>query len=214
MTNLIRSDFVLTKKYIIVLLATCLIFPFAMDFDVRPGSGDVTGTMVLLITTVYFGYFCLQYLMAKESEFHGAVALLGASPYTRTQLVISKYLFALLLCACSFGLYWLETLWAPALRGVTPLGTAAVFCMGVALPTGVYIPLVYRFGYDKTRLLAFAVIVLTPFLVAQLGHSTDVFQFLQLPAPVLTGVFWAAGAAVLAVSMVLSVHFFSRAELA
>lgn len=213
MVHLLRNYLVITRKYVLVLLAVCFVLPYSLGSDLPGEIAGTQGTMILLICSIYAGFFCLVYLSGKESQHHSAVALLSVTPYTRAELVVSKYVFALLLSGAAALICGLQSLWMPVLRGITPLAASAVFFVTV-LTISVYLPLIYQFGYDKTRLIAFAVIALTPFLVSLLEQNAAAFSALQLPAPQLTAGLWAGGVLLLASSAWLSVRSFSRAELA
>lgn len=211
--HLLCNYLILAKKYVLVLLAVCVVLPYGLGADLPGDAAGAQGTMILLICMVYAGFFCLTYLMGKENQHHSAVALLSVTPYTRAQIVLSKYLFSLLLSGAAAGICALQSLWVPVLRGITPLGASAVFFI-IALAIGVYLPLIYRFGYDKTRLIAFAVIVLTPFLTSLMEKNAAAFSSLQISAPLLTVSLLAGSILILAGSALLSVRSFSRAELA
>lgn len=211
MLGLLYKNFLVTRTYVLLLLAASAVMAFYLGqaFEIT----DYGSSLALLVCAIYVPFCCLMDLTRKDSEFHGAVALVGASPHTRSAMVISTYLYAFLLYAAAWGIFAVEALLVPQLQGVSPLAAAAVFLV-LSVLVGILLPLVYTFGYDRTRLSFALVILATPFLTARLGTSSDIPGKLQATEPGLTAVFWLAGSAVLAVSAFLSIRAFSRAELA
>lgn len=212
--HLITNDIVLTRKYLLVLLAVGIILPFglASDSSAATSMPGIVGIVTLLLMCVYSGCFCLSYLMSQLRRHHSALALLCVTPYSRSQIVVSTYLFGLLVPVAACLLFCAETLFVPSLRGVTPLGVAAI-AFTTLLTISVYLPLVYRFGYDATRLVIFLAIGLFPFLSAYLDKYTTFWRSLLVSAPVLTPLLWTAGVVLYILSMWLSIRIFRKKEL-
>lgn len=211
MLGLLYKNFLVTRTYVLLLLAASGLMAFYLGQSfVSTGYGSA---MALLICAIYVPFCCLMDLTRKESEFHGAVALVGASPHTRAAMVISTYLYAFLLYGAAWLIFAVEAIFVPELQGVSPLAAAAIFFV-LSVLVGILLPFIYLFGYDRTR-LSFAVVILaTPFLVARLGSSTDIPAQLQGADPGLAAALWAGGCAVLTASVFFSIRVFSRAELA
>lgn len=211
MLGLLYKDFVVTKRYVLLLLPACAVM--ALFLGQSFGEVENRGSMVLMICSVYVPFCCLMDLTRKESEYHGAVALVGAAPFSRAAMVASTYLYAFIMYGLAWLIFAVEALFVPALRGVSPLAAAAVFFVLCVL-VGILLPLNYRFGFDRTRLIYVGVILVTPFLVARLGGSTNLPAQLQADNPLLTALLWGGGCAVLTVSLLLSIWAFSRTDLA
>lgn len=211
MLGLLYKNFVVTKSYVLLLLPACAVM--ALFLGESFGEVEYRGTMILMICAVYVPFCCLMDLTRKDSEYHGAVALVGATPLPRAAMVASTYLYAFIMYGLAWLIFSVEALFVPALSGVSPLAAAAVFFVLCVL-VGILLPLHYLLGFDRTRLIYVGVILATPFLIARLGGSTDLPAQLQADDPLMTALFWGGGCAVLAVSLLLSVRAFSRAELA
>ena len=211
MLGLIYKDIIITRKYLLFMLAACIIIPLVLADSF--GQNPYASPLVLLVCALYGVFFCLMDLSRKESEFHSAMALIGAAPYPRTLMVISTYLFALILFAGACCLYAVEAVFVPQLRQISPLAASAVFFIVAAL-VSILLTLIYTLGYNKTRYVFSFIILLTPFLVAYIGENTSFSMFLQISNPWLTAAFWAASALILSVSVFLSIRSYSRAELA
>lgn len=213
MFALLYKDFVLTKRYVLLMLAVCVAIPLLMRHSF--GDSSFTGTLLLLICSVYMSYMCLMDLARKENEYHSAVALVGAASYSRMAMVLSTYVYALLLIAAAGLIFAVEALFVPQLRSISPAAAGAVFFV-VSVLVGVLLPLIYAFGFDKIRLVFTAVpvgIVFLPTLAAKLSQS-GTLPLPQIGEAALAVLLWGAGSLVLALSALLSVRIFSRTELA
>lgn len=212
--HLMLKDLLIVKKYVLlVLLVAVAVPPFLLwrNPELAAALGNVF--------SVVFGVFLtLMYLGEKENKYTKATLLLAATPYPRKWMVVSKYLVSLLMfCACTC-IFWLETLIFPALGGFNALLSAVLFSI-VSLFLALYLPLHYKIGYENTKYAFVVVIMATPILTGALDQMPQVGRaFAALAAtvapPLLYTAFVLAGLAVLAVSAVLSVRFFERADLA
>ena len=80
---------------------------------------------------------------------------------------------------------------------------------------GIYLPVQYKFGYEKTK-FAFAVIMASPFILPQLLRMNKldlVFFFDYSPILIYAGVILIS-LVVLAISAFLSMKFYDKADLA
>lgn len=159
--HLIRKDFLLVKKYWLVMLVCAFGIPLFIQTRTNLPGANFMG---FFLSTVYIQYILFNFVSLNESKYKGTV-LLCALPYTRKAVVVSKYAFLGVIFLAS----WLvNVLLAAALPGIVHFPgffTAGMTGFIVSILFGILIPIQYRFGYEKSRFM-FAMTVFTlPFIL-------------------------------------------------
>ena len=95
-----------------------------------------------------------------------ASTLLCALPFSRKNIVLSKYIFCILIYLACCLIFGIETLIFPQLRSIGYKVPILLF-MVVSLFLGVYLPAQYKLGYEKTKLFFVVLIMASPFIFAQ-----------------------------------------------
>lgn len=171
--NLVRKDLIIAKKYLLIMLVFAVVGPIFISSKLNfPNAGFIS----FLLTVLFVEYIMFNSVSLVEDKYKGS-ALLCATPYTRTTLVQSKYLFVFVLFIISLMIYTITSL-------IEPLGLEKlnVYAVGISLLTlsiffGILIPLQFKFGYEKTKYIFFGVVFLTPFIlpyVAQFFQSHNI----------------------------------------
>lgn len=94
--NLVMKDFLLVKKYFLILLVFAAIAPIYLSSQLQLNDG---GLVSFLLTVILMEYILFGTVSKFEDQYKGA-ALLCATPYTRSAFVKAKYLFSF----CNFYL--------------------------------------------------------------------------------------------------------------
>nr|UWI50737.1 ABC-2 transporter permease [Clostridioides difficile] len=158
--HLIKKDFLIVKKYVLIVLAVCVIFPIFLIWRLP----EYAGVMGYILTTIFSIFMLLQYVSLKESQYPKASTLLCATPYPRKMLVLAKYAFCLIVfCACSF-IFWIETLFLPQL-GVFHFEMLVMMLLVMSVFLGIYLPVQYKLGYEKTKFFFGVIIMGSPFIL-------------------------------------------------
>lgn len=201
MSALILKDFYVMWKQTKVLLIIILVF------SCLPGAFYPT---FAVIYAAILPYSAMAYDERSKWD-----QLAGMLPYADRDIVLGKYLFGYLSIAVAAGLSLviqtaLTLFWDRASDNLSPLSTIPLaMCVGVcvlALP----LPLMFRFGVEKGRLVMFLIIFLvcgsTGVLTGISSDSLDGGYYLSLALPA------AALAAVVltAVSIPLSLRLYRR----
>lgn len=209
--HLVKKDFLIVKKYVLIMLVVAIAIPPVMLWR-APEYGGVMG---FILSVIFAVFMLLQYVSLKEYQCPKASALLCAAPFPRRFLVLSKYIFCMLIYAICCLIFGIETMAAPQL-GTLRLDTVALMFLVTAIVIGFYLPLQYKLGYEKTK-FAFAVIIIaSPVIVAALLKMEHInFDALLMASPILiySGMIL-AGIIVLTISTCLSVKFYSETDLA
>lgn len=210
--QLVKKDFLIVKKYVLLMFLVCLVIPPFMLWRVP----QYAGAMGFVLSGIFASFMLFQYSSMKECQYPKAAALLCAAPYPRKYLVLSKYIFCLIIYVACCGIFWAETLVLPGLGGFHAVLPALLFFV-LAVFFGIYLPVQYKLGYEKTKFIFILVIMATPFLLPQLlklNHSAGPAPWSVVPAPVLCGAAFLLGLALLAVSALISIRLYARTDLA
>lgn len=209
--HLIKKDIVIVKKYALLMLAVAVALP-PFILSRLPRYASVLGFMLSVIYTVFM---LLQYVSMKENQFPKAATLLCATPFSRRMMVLSRYLFCMAIYAACCVIYGIETLVFPGL-GAFDMQLPVFMFLIVSVIIGVYLPMHYKLGYEKTKLVLMVFIIASPYLLPLIlkmaGPNPD---FLSLLSPVLVyGFAIPFGFIFLTVSFLLSVKLYDNADLA
>ncbi|WP_256761295.1 ABC-2 transporter permease [Cohnella sp. WQ 127256] len=158
--NLVIKDFIIAKKYLVFMLVFAIVGPIFITSKLELNNG---GFISFVVTALYSLYILFNTVSMSEDKYKGS-ALLCATPYTRSSLVKAKYLFICVLFICSVAVYTMVSYIVPELLGrlnITNIGLAFLI---VTVFFGILIPVQFRFGFEKTKFIAFIVVFLTPFI--------------------------------------------------
>lgn len=166
--NLIRKDMILIRKYIYIMIACAIIAPSLLYKNAKvsaemQGYMGITIFFIVLFITVLF--LSNSVSMAEEKYKKGCIYLC-TTPYTRTQMVISRYLFTYII----FGAYCLlyEATHLLFSEYTIKLTTEVILCslLCISLFRGILIPLEYRYGYEKAKYIITFLIIGVPFVAS------------------------------------------------
>lgn len=160
-------------------------------------------------------FMLLQYVSLKEYQFPKATTLLCATPFSRKAIVSSKYIFCMAIYAICCIVFELETLFMPGL-GTSDIKLFAFMFLIVSVFIGIYLPIQYKFGYEKTKFAFGVIIMASPFILPLLMRAGSLnLNFLSMFSPYLVyGGIVLIGFAILALSASLSIKIYDKADLA
>lgn len=160
--QLIKKDFLIVKKCVLLMAALCLGFPVLMLWQ----EPEYAGLPAFVLVSFLSIFILLMQLSLKEGLNPRAAAMLCAAPYSKTMLVMARYCFLLLVFLGSCLLFWLETVVLPGLGPLRPSVLLTAF-LALSLFLGVYLPLYYWLGFERAKLLLSLAIMLFPVLFPQ-----------------------------------------------
>lgn len=208
---LLKKDFLIVKKYVLIMLAVIALIPPVM----RWRTPEFTGIFGFVLSVVFAVFMLLQYVSLKEYQSPKAATLLCATPFTRKAMVLSKYIFCMaiyVICCIAFGI---ETLVIPGL-GTADIMMFALMFLVTSIFIGVYLPVQYKLGYEKTKFVFVVVIMVSPIILPLLmrmdGLNSGVLS--TLSPYLICGGSVLIGFSVLAISASLSVKIYNEADLA
>ncbi len=212
MLQLLKKDFLLTGKYVLLAAAICVFYPVFVLWQLEDTLPAQAGTIGFLLMTFFSILFVLLQAFQKEAMYPKSAAFLCALPYSRRDLVLEKYMFFLIIYLGCCLIYRCETLLIPAL-GSFGFSEASLMCAAVSLILGLYLPVHYRFGYENTKYFFLFAIMITCFCVPMLVKYLP-SSWLALPAgPLFPLTLFLISGLFLAVSASLAIHFYQKVDL-
>ena len=212
LVHLVKKDFLIVKKYVLLMLAVCILFPIIL----MRRLSEYAGIAGFVLTTVISIFMLLQYVSLKETQYPKASTLLCALPFSKKHMVLSRYIFcSVIYIACSL-IFATEALLFPTLRNVG-CQTPAILLLAVSLCLGIYLPIQYKMGYEKTKFFFSVLIMASPFGLVQILKTVKTLHIDLLPkippALLLTGSL-ILSALIFIISSRISIKIYSKTELA
>jgi len=209
--HLLKKDFLIVKKYVFIMIIAAILIPPFMLWR----APEYTGILGFMLSVIFSVFMLLQYVSLKEYQFPKAAALLCAVPFSRKMMVLSKYIFCMAVYVTCCILYKIETLMIPGL-GVSDIKLFLFMFFVTAVFIGLYLPVQYKLGYEKTKFAFIVIIMASPFILPYLMKTENInINFLSAYSPLLTyggiGLFTFL---FLAASIVLSIKFYENTDLA
>ena len=152
----------------------------------------------------------------KENMYPKATALLCATPYNRGKLVEEKYLLYFLIYLYCCVVFRIEMQVIPQLAAVDFVRSAVIVFWIQVICMGIFLPIQYRFGYEKTKLFAMLLVVAGPVLMSVANSvvvPVTVTQAFSAVPGVMYIVLWVIGGALWLFSMFVSKKIFSSIDL-
>lgn len=209
--HLMKKDVLIIKKYVLIMLAAAILIPLF----IRWRAPEYPGILGFMLSVIFCVFILLQYVSLKEYQFSKAAALLCTTPFSRNMMVLSRYLFCIAVYAVCCIIYTIEAFLIPAL-GTVNITVFFLMLLVVSAFIGIYLPIQYKLGYEKTRFIFTAVIVASPFILPQLikiEHVNVSFRSLFSPLFICGGGI-SVSCLILVVSVLLSMKFYNETDLA
>ena len=209
--HLVKKEFLIVKKYVLIMLIASILIPPVM----RWRTPEFAGTFGFILSVIFSIFMLLQYVSLKEYQFSKAAMLLCAAPFSRSIMVLSKYIFCIVIYVACCIIFGIETLLFPQLRNIG-FEIPVILFLIVSLFLGVYLPVQYKFGYEKTKLFFVVLIMASPFVFAQslkMKNSLNINIFENInPIFLFTGSL-VISVVILTISSAISVKIFKQADL-
>lgn len=209
--QLVKKDFVLVKKYVLIMITVSIIFPLLLIGRLP----EYAGIMCFVLITIISVFMLLQYVFLKETQCPKASALLCALPYPRKDIALSKYIFCLIIYLVCCMIFGIESLVFPQL-GTWGFTMPVVLFLVISFLLSIYLPVQYKLGYEKTKFLFVIIIMTFSFGLPQFIKVEDNldFSFLDMLNPaILLGGAILFSIIILVVSAMISIRIYKKADL-
>ena len=209
--HLIKKDFLIVKKYVLIMLVAAILIPPVM----RWRTPEFAGTFGFILSVIFSVFMLLQYVSLKEYQYPKAATLLCATPFSRSMMVLSKYFFCILIYVACCIIFGIETLLIPGL-GTSSIALFILMFFVTSVFIGIYFPIQYKLGYEKTKFAFAVIIVASPFVLPVLMRMDTVNWdfFASIPVYLLYGGVLAGGIIILLLSSILSIKIYNATDLA
>lgn len=173
---LLRKDITLDIANLVIIILLAIGIPIYITYSLNDLGLQKGGDFLSLFFSTFFCFFMsLSKLGIIEHKYKGT-AYLTLTPINRRDIVLSKYMFLLLVFIICLSGYVVSYLISPF---VQPLSFTAVVIVWTAniLFLSFYLPLELKLGYENVKYYFTAVIVITPFLIGLLGKYGGISIF-------------------------------------
>lgn len=215
MFTLLQKDVLIIKKYVLLMLGVAAVIPPFIAWQMSHVP-QFSGTIGFVLAVIYTELLLFQYLGIKEAQYPKAETLLCAIPYPRSFFVLSKYLFFIMIYLLCCIIYAVESMLLPGMDGFR-CETLVLTFLAMSVMLGIYLPVHYRFGYEKTKFFTIIVIIASPYLFPQalrLYSNMNLQPVINLPVAAVCGGTLLLSILLLALSALISIRFFEHKELA
>jgi ABC-2 type transport system permease protein len=209
--HLVKKDCLLVKKYMLFMMVVAIAIPLFVWLRIP----QLLGFGAFLISVIFTEFMLYQSTSMAELKYPKAAALLSAAPYPRSALVKAKYFFHFLIFVYCYAAYSLLAWVVPRINHLDPLGVIAALFISTVL-YGVYTPIQYKLGYEKTKYFFSLVILLPPFVLPALikaNMKDHIEGWLALPAALQYLLLAAAILVIAFISLNASIRIYANKEL-
>ncbi|MCB2362373.1 ABC-2 transporter permease [Clostridium estertheticum] len=209
--HLVKKDFLLIKKYLLLMIVIPIAIPILMMIQ----ASQLLGLGTFLMSVIFTVFMLYQYVLMAEMKYPKAEALLCATPYSRSLLVKARYAFLLLMFAYSGVAYNVLSLFFPKIKFLTSYSYLSALLISVIL-FGVYTPVQYKLGFEKTKYFFIVLIMGTPFLLTlltKININLDLTGLSAMPMFAQYLILIVAIIAIIFISMNVSIKIYSKKEL-
>ena len=209
--QLLKKDCIIAKNYVAAVILIGVGLPVLLVWK-QPQMLEVFALPgAVFISSVAFNLAVSE----KENMYPKATALLCATPYNRGKLVEEKYLLYFLIYLYCCVVFRIEMQVIPQLAAVDFVRSAVIVFWIQVICMGIFLPIQYRFGYEKTKLFAMLLVVAGPVLMSanSVVVPVTVTQSFSAVPGVMYIVLWVIGGALWLFSMFVSKKIFSSIDL-
>ncbi len=211
--HLIKKEFVVIQKQTLWMVGLIALIPLFMLWKL-PQYANYLG---FVFAVIYGTFIMLSYICLAEYQCKKASAYLCTTPYPRKYLVLSKYFFCIIVYLFCALIFWLETLLLPQLGSLSlPLAGGAFLL--IAVLCGIYLPICYYFGYDKTKFVYVIIVLgLSYLLPVLIGFNIEdtISRLVMAVSPDFAGAaIFITGLMIFALSALISVRIYDHKDLA
>lgn len=209
---LIKKDLTIVKGYTLGVVAIAFGLPLLLAWRQPQMGGMISLLMAVLISSVTFNLAISE----KENQYPKATALLSSTPYTKGKVIVSKYTLYFIIYIVCFIAYLVEMQFVPELKLDNFTRTAALVFLIQALGMGIFLPIQYKFGYEKTKFISFVLLVLSPVIIEatkRISFSSKIVSLMQSNSVIAVAILFGCGILIWLVSFAISNKIFAKSDL-
>lgn len=158
MFNLLKKDFIIIKDFWLFLIIFSILGPIFINYQTR----GFDSSFISFIITILFLEFILYGSVSRLEEKNKGSILLTTMPYSRSDVVKSKYLFIGSIFIITYVLYILAALITPIEMNFLSINSILISFLVISIFFGVYIPIQYKYGTEKTKYISSCFVLISP----------------------------------------------------
>ena len=171
--TLVKKNFLIEKKNIIFLILGAVILPIFLQNSLKGYSNSF---LPYFLASLFILYLVQNTVSSIEFKYKGE-AFLTMTPYTRKDIINSKYIFVFVTFLVCLVLYIIVSFVAPSHLRMITIETVLSTLFIETLFFGIYIPLEIFLGYDKIRYVFMLLVVSTPWTLVSFLEFFPNFNF-------------------------------------
>lgn len=210
--SLIKKDFLLVKKYLLIFI----IFAIGAPIFLSKSNSNI-GFLGFVMTALVLEYILNFMIWQIEDKYKGSI-LLCTTPYTRRALVEAKYLLVFIVFICNCIIYAITKCVVPSNTINISISQIGIAILIIYIFFDMIIPALYEFGFIKLRNILVMVIVIVPFIsnyIAKWLQSNNInLQYINsLPKVVQNLGPYILTLIITFISITLSINIYSKKDL-
>jgi len=158
MFNLLKKDFMIIKNFWPFLIIFSILGPIFINYQTR----GFDSSFISFIITIIFLEFILYGSVSRLEEKDKGCILLTTMPYSRSDIVKSKYLFVVSIFIIAYVLYILAALIMPIEMSLLSINSILISFLVISICFGIYIPIQYKYGTEKTKYISSCLVLISP----------------------------------------------------
>ncbi|KKY02830.1 hypothetical protein VN21_01085 [Paraclostridium benzoelyticum] len=158
MFNLLKKDFIMIKNFWAFFIMFSISGPIFINYQTR----GFDSSFISFIITILFLEFILYGSVSRLEEKNKGFILLTTIPYSRSEIVKSKYLFIASIFIITYALYILAALITPIEMNFLSIKSVLISFLVISVCFGIYIPIQYKYGTEKTKYISSCFVLISP----------------------------------------------------
>lgn len=158
MFNLLKKDFIMIRNFWPFFIMFSILGPIFINYQTR----GFDSSFISFIITILFLEFILYGSVSRLEEKNKGCILLTTIPYSRSQIVKSKYLFIASIFIITYVLYILAALITPIEMNFLSIKSVLISFLVISVCFGIYIPIQYKYGTEKTKYISSCFVLISP----------------------------------------------------
>ena len=173
--NLVRKDFLLVKKYIMIMIVVAIVAPGLLLKQAQVDSSvlNVLGGVIFFLVLFVIMLLLSSSVSLVDETYKKGCAFLCTTPYGRARIVISKYVFSYIVFIVYCLIYFLEHLMIPQYTIDISFEIVIISLALISVFRCILIPLEYKFGYEKAKYIIMILITGMPFVSSTILGRID-----------------------------------------
>lgn len=214
MFNLLKKDFIMIRNFWPFFIMFSILGPIFINYQTR----GFDSSFISFIITILFLEFILYGSVSRLEEKNKGCILLTTIPYSRSQIVKSKYLFIASIFIITYVLYILAALITPIEMNFLSINSILISFLVIAIFFGVYIPIQYKYGTEKTKYISSCFVLISPLLLPAIvkwiqSKHIHLNIINRVPNMIKYIILIILSLAILAISIKISINIYSKKDL-